>query len=71
MEPTQESLNPTAQAGGQPAGWYPDPANPASLRWWDGSQWTDHHAPAMTRIAEVSDRELRLDGKWAYRPAEP
>lgn len=22
------------------AGWYPDPADEQSLRWWDGSQWT-------------------------------
>ncbi|WP_208545056.1 DUF2510 domain-containing protein [Rathayibacter sp. VKM Ac-2760] len=24
-----------------PAGWYPDDAHPESLRWWDGTQWTD------------------------------
>jgi hypothetical protein len=23
-----------------PAGWYPDPADPARSRWWDGAQWT-------------------------------
>lgn len=28
------------------ANWYPDPANPALLRYWDGARWTDHtHAP--------------------------
>ncbi len=27
------------------AAWHPDPQNPAQLRWWDGSQWTEHTAP--------------------------
>jgi Protein of unknown function (DUF2510) len=26
-----------------PAGWYPDPANPSALRWWDGSAWALSH----------------------------
>ncbi|MEO7146788.1 MAG: DUF2510 domain-containing protein [Terrimesophilobacter sp.] len=25
-----------------PPGWYPDPHGVAELRWWDGSDWTDH-----------------------------
>ena len=25
-----------------PPGWYPDPHGAAGLRWWDGSQWTEH-----------------------------
>lgn len=28
-----------------PAGWYPDPHDPAALRWFDGTQWTAHTAP--------------------------
>lgn len=28
-----------------PPGWYPDPAFPQQLRWWDGVQWTPHLAP--------------------------
>jgi hypothetical protein len=28
-------------------GWHPDPANPSgSLRWWDGTRWTDQTQPA-------------------------
>lgn len=29
------------------AGWHPDPHDPSQLRYWDGSQWTDHRAPAQ------------------------
>jgi Protein of unknown function (DUF2510) len=25
--------------------WYPDPGNPALLRWWDGQIWTNHTRP--------------------------
>jgi hypothetical protein len=28
-----------------PAGWYPNPENPAQQRWWDGAQWTEHVSP--------------------------
>lgn len=27
------------------ANWYPDPQNPAMLRWWDGQGWTSHTRP--------------------------
>ncbi len=29
-------------AGAAPAGWYADPASRFELRYWDGSQWTEH-----------------------------
>lgn len=28
-----------------PAGWYPDPENPAQQRYWDGSAWSDAVQP--------------------------
>jgi hypothetical protein len=27
------------------AGWYPDPVDPAGLRWWSGENWTEHTSP--------------------------
>jgi hypothetical protein len=35
-----------------PADWYPDPENPSGLRYWDGTAWTEHRAPAPTAAAE-------------------
>src|SRR3954463_15886064 len=29
-----------------PPGWYADPQQPHSYRWFDGTQWTQHVAPA-------------------------
>lgn len=29
-----------------PAGWYPNPENPATERWWDGTAWSDQTRPA-------------------------
>ena len=27
-------------------GWYPDPHDPATRRYWDGTRWTENRAPA-------------------------
>lgn len=32
----------SAAAVSPPANWYPDPANPTQLRYWDGANWTGH-----------------------------
>ena len=31
-----------------PAGWYPDPDDPSSLRYWDGLSWSQHRAALTT-----------------------
>ena len=42
-----------------PPGWYPDPHGVAELRWWDGSDWTDHlhNTDALTENAEPTVAE--------------
>ncbi|HWH97443.1 MAG TPA: DUF2510 domain-containing protein [Pseudolysinimonas sp.] len=38
----------SAQGTSSPAGWYPDPENPARGRYWNGITWTDlHHTPGQ------------------------
>jgi hypothetical protein len=37
-----------------PANWYPDPEGGTGLRFWDGTQWTEHRAAAPSRPAEAS-----------------
>ena len=36
------------------AGWYPDPASPANVRWWNGSAWTHNVQPNPTFVAPPS-----------------
>lgn len=38
-----------------PADWYPDPENPSGLRYWDGSSWTEHRAPAPAATEPSAD----------------
>jgi hypothetical protein len=35
------------------AGWFADPADPARIRYWDGSSWTEHTALATAEPAEA------------------
>lgn len=44
-------------ADAPPPGWYPDPTGPQRLRWWDGTDWTDHRriAPRVGMIAMAEE----------------
>lgn len=41
-QPQAQPEQAQAAAGGQAAGWYPDPQGQAQWRWWDGSAWTQN-----------------------------
>ena len=41
-EPEPEPVQAAASAAAAPAGWYADPSGRFELRYWDGSQWTEH-----------------------------
>ena len=42
--------------GGQAApGWYPDPYQPARLRYWDGEVWTEHYHEGDGKLPSVGD----------------
>ena len=34
------------QQSAPPSGWYPDPVSPGVVRWWTGTAWSEHRAPA-------------------------
>jgi hypothetical protein len=37
-----------------PPGWHDDPNDPTSLRYWDGTEWTDNRAPKSTAASAPS-----------------
>jgi hypothetical protein len=46
----------TADANGMstpPASWYPDPEHAGWQRYWDGTGWTEHRAPALDRRVAI------------------
>jgi hypothetical protein len=48
-------------------GWFPDPQGGSRLRWWDGSDWSDHYR------ARPTENELagRMNGSAAMTPERP
>ena len=60
----------TVPPGAAPEGWYDDPWRPGAVRWWNGSEWTDHTSPAPPR--EGPDGEVRpSDGAVDARREPP
>lgn len=49
-----------------PPGWYPDPDQPQTQRYWDGDDWTDQRAPLAVQ-ASGSGGWLDENGKLTYK----
>lgn len=57
------------------AGWYPDPSgDKTKLRWWDGSQWTDNYADAVTaqqpQQAQPAQQQSQQAQPQGYAPQQ-
>jgi hypothetical protein len=55
-------------------GWYPDPSGGSRLRWWDGSDWTEHYRARPTdteRAAAAAGAIATAAGARASAPAVP
>ena len=56
-----------------PPGMYQDPEDPAQLRWWDGSQWTEHRPQPAAVTAPVqsppADAAITHSGPATAQPA--
>ena len=56
-------------------GWYRDPEDPALIRYWDGSHWSDKRrprpdwAPALTPAEEAAHRAAMRRRRWYLRGA--
>src|SRR6185312_9265795 len=50
-----------------PAGWYPDPDGSGGQRYWDGSTWTEHRAPAAPFFEPEPTAEPEAD----FEPETP
>ena len=51
---------PPQPPGGPPPGWYPDPAQPYSQRWWSGADWTGYTKRKAVE-AEEAKKKARID----------
>src|SRR3954470_3150704 len=43
-----------------PAGWYPDPSQAATQRYWDGENWTDQRAPLSPSLAAEANSGISV-----------
>ena len=43
-----------------PSGWYPDPEDAPQMRYWDGSQWTEHRTQPDPQTSQTAPASTSL-----------
>lgn len=56
-------------ADAPPAGWYPDPTGGSRLRWWQGTDWSDHFRAPPTASQLDIEAHHRQPGDQGDQPA--
>src|SRR5690606_39394897 len=53
-----------------PPNWYPDPQNPALVRWWDGQRWTEHVQERDAAAPPPSPAQAQVPAPAPAAPAQ-
>jgi Protein of unknown function (DUF2510) len=70
-DPIPEHGDPLGAYRGLAPGWYRDPANPASLRFWDGNALSESVQPAPAPVVDPFAAYRGLAPGWYRDPANP
>ena len=72
IEPIYVGMEETSRHELPPAGWFPNPEDPATLRYWDGATWTDHtmSKPVATPPAIATPDESDSDDLLSFFPED-
>lgn len=54
----RQAMNDPSQPSTAPPGWFPDVEQVGQLRYWDGTSWTEHRAPAHASESQPRRQQM-------------